>query len=79
VRRRSMSTVRVQPITREELRSRLQGPEPPVVVDALKAEGYAEGHLPGAINLPKRQVDELASELLPDKDREVVVYCGRPA
>jgi peptidase S41-like protein/rhodanese-like protein len=78
-RRDGMSTVHVQPITRDELRSRLVGPEPPVVVDALKAEVYAEGHLPGAINLPKPRVDELASELLPDKDREVVVYCGRLA
>lgn len=72
-----MSTAHVKSMTREELRSRLEGPNPPIVVDALMTQAYEQGHLPGAINLTKPQVDELASKLLPDKDREVVVYCGK--
>ena len=72
-----MSTVHVKSMTREDLRSRLEGSNPPMVVDALMAEVYAQGHLPGAINIPKPKVDELAGSMLPDKDREVVVYCGK--
>ena len=72
-----MSTVHVKSMTREDLRSRLGGPNPPIVVDALMTEAYAQGHLPGAVNIPKPRVDELAGSLLPDKDREVVVYCGK--
>lgn len=36
-------------------------------------------HLPGALNFPHAQVDELAPELLPDKDAPVVVYCSNLA
>ena len=60
-------------ISREELRREL---EKPVLIEALPAKYYNEGHLPGAINIPHDRVDALASELLPDKDAEIVVYCA---
>jgi rhodanese-related sulfurtransferase len=40
---------------------------------------YQDAHLPGALNLPHDQVDALAPALLPDKGREVVVYCSNTA
>jgi len=33
-------------------------------------------HLPGAINLPPDQVAELAPQILPAKDADIVVYCA---
>ncbi|MGC4940016.1 rhodanese-like domain-containing protein [Kribbella sp. DT2] len=47
-----------------------------VVVEALPEEVYAQGHLPGAVNIRPRRVVELAKTLLPDLDRRVIVYCG---
>ncbi|MCL6650616.1 MAG: rhodanese-like domain-containing protein [Chloroflexi bacterium] len=44
------------------------------LVDVMPAAEYAEQHLPGAINLPLRQLDRLAGERL-DRDRPVIVYC----
>jgi rhodanese-related sulfurtransferase len=44
------------------------------VVEVLPKEEYEEEHLPGAINLPLRQIEDQATELL-DRDRPVVVYC----
>jgi rhodanese-related sulfurtransferase/CBS domain-containing protein len=44
------------------------------LVEVLPAEEYAEEHLPGAINIPLKQLDaESASQL--DKSRPVIVYC----
>jgi rhodanese-related sulfurtransferase len=66
----------VQPITRDDVRTRLEGPAPPAVVDAMPPTAYEQNHLPGAVNITLDRVDELAPQLLPDKEREIVVYCG---
>ena len=47
-------------ITRTDLRLEMEGPEPPVLVEALGAAYFADAHLPGAINIPPGQVDRLA-------------------
>jgi rhodanese-related sulfurtransferase len=39
---------------------------------------YAAGHIPGAINLAVSEIQSRASELLPDRNREIIVYCGGP-
>jgi rhodanese-related sulfurtransferase len=49
-----------------------------LVVDAREPDEYAEGHIPGAVNLP---FDEATSEPerlegLPSGGRPIVVYCG---
>jgi rhodanese-related sulfurtransferase len=44
------------------------------LVEVLPAEEYSEEHLPGAVNLPLRQLDASTSETL-DKGRPIVVYC----
>jgi rhodanese-related sulfurtransferase len=44
------------------------------VVEVLPEDDYAPAHLPGAINLPLRQLDERAASTL-DRGRPVVVYC----
>jgi rhodanese-related sulfurtransferase len=44
------------------------------LVEILPLDEYREEHLPGAINLPLRQLEERASEAL-DRHRAVVVYC----
>jgi rhodanese-related sulfurtransferase len=44
------------------------------VVEVLTEDDYAPAHLPGAINLPLRQLDERAANTL-DHRRPVVVYC----
>ncbi len=67
------------PITRDELKRKLDRGDDLVIVEALPPLYYQDSHLPGALNLPHDQVDALASELLPDKNREIAVYCSNPA
>ena len=62
-------------ILREELHRRLHDPAL-TVVDVLPESSYVEWHIPGAISLPLELIGSHARELLPDRDVEVVVYCG---
>lgn len=59
-------------IDREEVR-RLQAGGAQVV-EVLPDSEYQEDHLPGAIHLPLRHLEERAAEVL-DHGRPVVVYC----
>lgn len=49
------------------------------VIEALPPMYYRDAHLPGALNLPHDQVDELAPSLLPERDAPIVVYCANTA
>jgi len=72
-----MST-RIGIIGREELRTKLERGDRFVLVEALAPANYAMGHLPGARNLPPDSIAETAPAILPDKNMEIVVYCGGP-
>jgi rhodanese-related sulfurtransferase len=44
------------------------------LVEVLPSEEYAEDHLPGAISIPLRHVDQEGVAVL-DRQRPVIVYC----
>jgi rhodanese-related sulfurtransferase len=44
------------------------------LVEALPREEYDEGHLPGAISLPLKELTAERAAAL-DRDRPVVMYC----
>ena len=49
------------------------------VVETLRAEHYADGHLPGAVHLHFEEVEERAHELIPDTGTPIVTYCSNSA
>ena len=60
------------PIDRDHLRRlRDSGAQ---LVEVLPAEEYAEEHLPGAVNVPLKQLEGRTVRVL-DPTRPVVVYC----
>jgi rhodanese-related sulfurtransferase len=66
----------------DELAAREATKDPTLVVlDVRTPAEYAEGHVPGAINVPHDAVAARLDELAPLKDKDVVVYCksGRRA
>jgi rhodanese-related sulfurtransferase len=65
-------------ITRQELKSKIDRGDSFLLVETLPEFMYRNRHLPGAINLPPKQLRELAPSVLPDKSAEIVVYCGSP-
>ncbi len=44
------------------------------LVDVLPREEYEQQHLPGAANIPLRELDEKSTAWL-DRDRAIIVYC----
>ncbi len=62
-------------IGREELKAKIDRGDDVVLVETLDPEYYEDAHLPGALNLPPDRIGELAPEILPDKDVDIVVYC----
>ena len=44
------------------------------LVEVLPAAEYTEAHLPGAINIPLKELDQTTTSGL-DRGRPIVVYC----
>jgi rhodanese-related sulfurtransferase len=44
------------------------------LVEVLPSEEYEEEHLPGAVNIPLRRIDDEARKRL-DPSRPVILYC----
>jgi rhodanese-related sulfurtransferase len=65
----------VKDIGRNELRAKIDGGDPFVLLEVLAPKYYRHSHLPGALNLPPGKVGEMAPDLLPDKNAEIVLYC----
>jgi rhodanese-related sulfurtransferase len=62
-------------ISTDELKAKLDRKQNITVVETLAPERYREAHIPGALNIPPEKVKELAPQLLPRKDAEIVTYC----
>ncbi|MCA1687792.1 MAG: rhodanese-like domain-containing protein [Actinobacteria bacterium] len=60
------------PIFRDEVRRLAE--EGAQLVDVLPREEYEEEHLPGAINIPLKQLDRETTARL-KRDAPVIVYC----
>lgn len=48
-----------------------------LIVDVRTPEEFAEGHIPGAINVPNEEIGIEMPDALPDKDQLLLVYCRR--
>jgi rhodanese-related sulfurtransferase len=62
-------------ISTKDLKAKLDRKDEIKVVETLAPERYGEAHLPGALNIPPDKIKELAPQLLPNKDAEIVTYC----
>jgi glyoxylase-like metal-dependent hydrolase (beta-lactamase superfamily II) len=67
---------RVSFMSMTELRRRIdQGTPGLVVLDVREAEAYAAGHIPGALHLPRGQIELRVDSVLPDPTLRVLVTC----
>ena len=60
----------------EEVLRRVQARDPDItLLDVRESEAYREGHIPGAITIPRGQLELRVNQDLPDPTRRIVVYC----
>lgn len=62
-------------ITRDELKDAIDAQEV-TVVETLRDEHFAQGHLPGAIHIHYEAIADDAPTLLPDPEAAIVTYCS---
>ncbi|HEY3166924.1 MAG TPA: rhodanese-like domain-containing protein [Candidatus Binatia bacterium] len=59
-------------ISREEILNRLQD-RALVIVNVTPKESFAEGHIPGSINLPVADIESKARQLISNPSQEIAV------
>jgi len=64
-------------ISRDEILARLED-RALAIVDVMPKETFADGHIPGSINLPVAEVEARARETLSNFAQEIGVYCAGP-
>ncbi|MGZ4401563.1 MAG: molybdopterin-synthase adenylyltransferase MoeB [Gaiellaceae bacterium] len=57
-------------------RERIESGEP-VVLDVREQDEWDEGHIPGAVHVPRGHLESRIERLAPDAARPVVVYCSQ--
>ena len=68
----------IDEISTPEAHARL-GADGPLFVDVRPSDEWDEGHIPGAVHAPRNNLESRIEGLIPDKGRELVVYCGSGA
>jgi rhodanese-related sulfurtransferase len=62
-------------ITPGELVEQIQLERAPLILDVRSEKEYAEGHIPGALNIPHDELLDRLSEIDVAKTEEIVVHC----
>jgi sulfur-carrier protein adenylyltransferase/sulfurtransferase len=48
----------------------------PLIVDIREQDEWDEGHIPGAVHIPRGYLESRIEPLAPDRDRSLLVYCA---
>lgn len=62
-------------ITAEEAKKIMDSSEDVVILDVREQDEYDSGHIPGAILIPYTEIENKAESMIPDKDKQILVYC----
>ncbi len=46
-----------------------------IILDVRRADEFAAGHIPGAINVANEDIDKVQPAELPDMEQKIYVYC----
>ena len=67
---------RVPETTVPEVKARLDSGESLTLIDVREESEFARGHLPKAVHISKGVIERDIERKMPDKDRELILYCG---
>ena len=62
-------------ITMDEATRMMETESDYVILDVRRPDEYAEGHIPGAINVPNESIGDTKISELPYKNQLILVYC----
>jgi rhodanese-related sulfurtransferase len=67
---------RVKETNFAEVKKRMDAGEKLTLVDVREDNEWAKGHIKGAIHLGKGVIERDVEKTIPNKDQEVILYCG---
>jgi rhodanese-related sulfurtransferase len=70
------SKTRVREMSVDEVRAKQQRNESFCFVDVREDSEWSQGHAAGAMHIGKGVIERDIEGLIPDKDADVVLYCG---
>jgi sulfur-carrier protein adenylyltransferase/sulfurtransferase len=66
----------IEEVDAQGARELLDADAPPVLVDVREEDEWSEGHIPGAVHVPRGFLESRIEQVAPDHARPVVVYCA---
>jgi sulfur-carrier protein adenylyltransferase/sulfurtransferase len=57
-------------------RTLAEAADPPLLLDVREQDEWDEGHIPGAVHVPRGFLESRIEQVAPDRARPVVVYCA---
>jgi sulfur-carrier protein adenylyltransferase/sulfurtransferase len=69
----------IDEVSTTELKERVDAGDAPFLLDVREPDEWAEGHLPGAVHIPRGNLESRVESLVPDRASEIVVYCASGA
>ncbi len=54
----------------------LESHEPPALLDVRELHEWQEGHIPGAVHIPRGSLESQVEQAFPDRGQPVIVYCA---
>jgi molybdopterin/thiamine biosynthesis adenylyltransferase/rhodanese-related sulfurtransferase len=66
----------IDEVDAQTARELLDGSKPPLLVDVRRRDEWDEGHIPGAIHIPRGSLESRIEKAAPDHEQPVVVYCS---
>jgi len=66
----------IDEVSSSDVLGRLDDADRPLLLDVREQDEWQEGHLPGAVHIPRSNLESRVETLIPDRSREIVVYCA---
>ncbi len=63
-------------VSPEDVRSELDAKKDVLIVDVREGDEYRQGHLPGAVHLPRGFLELQAESKLTDSTKDIIAYCA---
>ena len=66
----------IRQVSLEDLKSRLDSGEELILLDVREKDEWRQGHVPGALHIPRGFLEMQSGSRLPDKDAKIVTICA---
>jgi molybdopterin/thiamine biosynthesis adenylyltransferase/rhodanese-related sulfurtransferase len=66
----------IEEVDAAQARAQLESAEPPLLVDVREHDEWGEGHIPGAVHVPRGHLESRIEHAVRDRSRPLVVYCA---